>query len=62
VARAVTALGTARANRAFHSRLAWELKVPTSAIGRVTAHQVVFRSRREPKAGRVFFTGRGWCG
>jgi hypothetical protein len=57
-ARAVTALGTATANRAFHSRLAWELKVPISAVERVTAHPVVFRSWREPMAGRVFFTGR----
>jgi hypothetical protein len=57
-AAAVTALGTATANRAFHSHLAWELKVPISAVERVTDHRVVFRTWRELSAGRVFFTGR----
>jgi hypothetical protein len=57
-AAAVTALGTATANRAFHSHLAWELKVPISAVERVTAHRVVFRTWRELTAGQVFFTGR----
>jgi hypothetical protein len=57
-ATAVTALGTATTNRAFHSRLAWELKVPLSSVERVTDHRVVFRSWRELTAGGVFFTGR----
>jgi hypothetical protein len=57
-ATAVTALGTATTNRAFHSHLAWELKVPLSSVEGVTDHRVVFRSWRELTAGRVFFTGR----
>ena len=54
-ARAVTAMGTATTNRAFHSRLAWELKAPIEAVESVTAHRTVFRSTR---GGKVFLTGR----
>jgi hypothetical protein len=55
---AVTALGTATANRAYHSHLAWELKVPISAVEAVSAHRLVFRSWRVLSAGRVYTTGR----
>jgi hypothetical protein len=55
---AVSALGTATANRAYHSHLAWELKVPISAVEAVNAHRVVFRSWRVLSAGRVYMTGR----
>jgi hypothetical protein len=55
---AVSALGTATANRAYHSHLAWELKVPISAVEAVTAHRLVFRSWRVLSAGRVYTTGR----
>jgi hypothetical protein len=55
---AVSALGTATANRAYHSHLAWELKVPISAVEAVTAHRVIFRSWRVLSAGRVYTTGR----
>jgi hypothetical protein len=55
---AVGALGTATANRAYHSHLAWELKVPISAVEAVNAHRVVFRSWRVLSAGRVYTTGR----
>ena len=54
-AQAVTAMGTATTNRAFHSRLAWELKAPIDAVESVTAHRTVFRSTR---GGKVFLTGR----
>jgi hypothetical protein len=56
--RAVTALGSATANRALHSRLAWELGVPIGVVERVAAHDVVFRSEREPLTGRVYLRGR----
>jgi hypothetical protein len=55
---AVGALGTATANRAYHSHLAWELKVPISVVEAVSAHRVVFRSWRVLSAGRVYMTGR----
>jgi hypothetical protein len=55
---AVSALGTATANRAYHSHLAWELKVPISAVEAVSAHRLVFRSWRVLSAGRVYTTGR----
>jgi hypothetical protein len=54
----VSALGTATANRAYHSHLAWELKVPISVVEAVTAHRLVFRSWRVLSAGRVYTTGR----
>ena len=56
--RAVGALGTATANRAYHSHLAWELKVPISVVEAVSAHRLVFRSWRVLSAGRVYTTGR----
>lgn len=55
---AVSAIGTATANRAYHSHLAWELKVPISLVEAVTAHRVIFRSWRVLSAGRVYTTGR----
>jgi hypothetical protein len=55
---AVSALGTATVNRAYHSHLAWELKVPISAVEAVSAHRLVFRSWRVLSAGRVYMTGR----
>jgi hypothetical protein len=55
---AVSALGTATANRAYHSHLAWELKVPISAVEAVSPHRLVFRSWRVLSAGRVYTTGR----
>jgi hypothetical protein len=55
---AVSALGTATANRAYHSHLAWELKAPISAVEAVSAHRLVFRSWRVLSAGRVYTTGR----
>ena len=55
---AVSALGTATANRAYHSHLAWELKVPISVVEAVSAHRLVFRSWRVLSAGRVYTTGR----
>jgi hypothetical protein len=58
----VTAMGTATTNRAFHSRLAWELKVPIDEVESVTNHRIIFRSLREPQGGRVFFVGRAKFG
>ena len=55
---AVSAVGTATANRAYHSHLAWELKVPISVVEAVSAHRLVFRSWRVLSAGRVYTTGR----
>jgi hypothetical protein len=55
---AVSALGTATVNRAYHSHLAWELKAPISAVEAVAAHRLVFRSWRVHSAGRVYTTGR----
>ncbi len=55
---AVSAVGTATANRAYHSHLAWELKVPISVVEAVGAHRLVFRSWRVLSAGRVYTTGR----
>jgi hypothetical protein len=55
---AVGALGTATANRAYHSHLAWELGVPISVVEAVIPHRVVFRSWRVLSAGRVYMTGR----
>lgn len=54
---AVSALGTATANRAYHSHLAWELKAPIAAAEVVSAHRLVFRSWRILSAGRVYTTG-----
>jgi hypothetical protein len=56
--QAVAAVGTATANRAYHSHLAWELKVPISRVEAVSAHRMVFRSWRVLSAGRVYTTGR----
>jgi hypothetical protein len=55
---AVAAIGTATANRALHSRLAWELSVPIDQVERVADHRVVFRSLRERLNGRVYMRGR----
>jgi hypothetical protein len=54
----VAFMGTATTNRAFHSRLARELKVPIDEVESVTNHRIIFRSLREPQGGRVFFVGR----
>jgi hypothetical protein len=56
--RAVAAIGTATANRALHSRLAWELRVPIQQVESVTDHRVVFRSLREQLNGRVYMRGK----
>jgi hypothetical protein len=55
---AVAAIGTATTNRALHTRLAWELEVPTELVESVTAHRVIFRSKRVKLVDRVFMTGR----
>jgi hypothetical protein len=55
---AVAAIGTATANRALHSRLAWELSVPIDPVESVADHRVVFRSLRERLNGRVYMRGR----
>ena len=55
---AVTAMGTATTNRAFHSRLAWELKVPIDEVESVANHRVIFRSLKGDRGGKVFFVGR----
>jgi hypothetical protein len=54
----IAVFGTATANRALHSRLAWELGVPLDDVESVTDHRVIFRSRRERLNGRVYFRGR----
>jgi hypothetical protein len=55
---AIAAIGTATANRALHSRLAWELGVPMDQVESVSDHRVVFRSGRERLGGRVYMRGR----
>jgi hypothetical protein len=55
--RAVTSQGFATANRALQTRLAWELGVPIGAVESTTDYRVVFRSSREPIAGRVKVLG-----
>lgn len=55
---AVAAIGTATANRALHSRLAWELELPMDAVESVSDHRVIFRSRLESLAGHVYMKGR----
>jgi hypothetical protein len=54
---AIAAIGTATANRALHSRLAWELRVPIDQVEAVTDHRVVFRSLRERLNGSVYMRG-----
>jgi hypothetical protein len=55
---AIAAIGTATANRALHSRLAWELAVPIDQVESVSDHRVVFRSLRERLNGSVYMRGR----
>jgi hypothetical protein len=55
---AIAATGTATANRALHSRLAWELGVPMDLVESVIDHRVVFRSRNERLNGGVYLRGR----
>ncbi|MDQ5835013.1 MAG: hypothetical protein M3550_18515 [Actinomycetota bacterium] len=55
---AVAALGPATANRALHSRLAWELGVPMGAVESIADYRLVFRSHREQLGGRVYLRGR----
>ncbi|HYN52903.1 MAG TPA: hypothetical protein VES62_18430 [Thermoleophilaceae bacterium] len=55
---AVAALGPATANRALHSRIAWELGVPMGAVESIADYRVVFRSDREHLVGRVYLRGR----
>ena len=55
---AVAALGPATANRALHSRLAWELGVPMGAVESLADYRLVFRSARERLVGRVYLRGR----
>jgi len=54
----IAAIGTASANRALHSRLAWELGVPMDVVESVIDHRVVFRAGRERLNGRVYMRGR----
>jgi hypothetical protein len=54
----IAAIGTATANRALHSRLAWELGVPMDVVESVIDHRVVFRAGRERLNGRVYMRGR----
>jgi hypothetical protein len=54
---AIAAIGTATANRALHSRLAWELRVPIDQVEGVSDHRVVFRSLRERLNGSVYMRG-----
>jgi hypothetical protein len=56
--RAVAALGPATANRALHSRIAWELGVPMGAVESIADYRVVFRSDREHLVGHVYLRGR----
>jgi hypothetical protein len=56
-AQSIDALGTATANRALHSRLAWELGVPMDQVESVTDHRVIFRASRERLNGGVYFRG-----
>jgi hypothetical protein len=53
----VRAQGFATANRALQTRLAWELGVPIGAVESTTDYRIVFRSSREPIAGRVKVLG-----
>ena len=53
----VAALGPATANRALHSRLAWELGVPMGAVESMADYRLVFRSAREKLVGRVYLRG-----
>jgi hypothetical protein len=55
---AVAAIGTATANRALHTRLAWELRVPIQQVEAVSDHRVVFRSLRVRLNGRVYMRGK----
>jgi hypothetical protein len=55
---AIAAIGTATANRALHSRLAWELRVPIDQVEAVSDHRVVFRSLRQRLNGSVYMRGR----
>jgi hypothetical protein len=55
---AVRALGSATANRALHTRLAWELDRPIQEVERGYGHRVVFRTGRERLAGEVLVWGR----
>jgi hypothetical protein len=56
--RAVVALGPATANRAFQTRLAWELGVPIRRVELGRGRGVVFRSSRGAIAGPVRTGGR----
>lgn len=55
---AVAALGPATANRALHSRIAWELGVPMGAVESIADYRVVFRSDREQLVGQVYLRGK----
>jgi hypothetical protein len=57
-ARAIVALGPATANRALHTRLAWELDVPIRRVELGRGRGVVFRSSRRAMAGPVRTGGR----
>jgi hypothetical protein len=56
--RALVAIGSATANRALQTRLAWELHVPMEVVESMSGHRVVFRSSREFLVGRVYMRGR----
>lgn len=56
--RAVAVLGPATANRALHSRIAWELGVPMGAVESIADYRVVFRSDREQLVGNVYLRGK----
>jgi hypothetical protein len=55
---AIVAIGSATANRALQTRLAWELHVPMDTVESMSDHRVVFRSSRELLVGRVYMRGR----
>jgi hypothetical protein len=56
--KAVVGIGSATANRALQTRLAWELHVPMEVVESMSGHRVVFRSSRELLVGRVYMRGR----
>ena len=55
---AVAAVGPATANRALHSRIAWELGVPMGAVESIADYRMVFRSDRERLVGNVYLRGK----
>ncbi len=56
--RAVAAVGPATANRALHSRIAWELGVPMGAVESIADYRMVFRSDRQRLVGNIYLRGK----